>query len=169
MGFNTVVLILNDIMSDLKDSPKTVAHLLSTSYIHGKGDEHRFREVAREFAKEFGEPVPHSQALMPMPTYHADDTHYLRAGGNCLVRCATLERKKVLRRFYDHDLQKMVKREVWIEEVVLPDFEQKRLNDFYERLNKEQAAKKAARDAKKAAAAEQKALRAAKKAAKDSK
>jgi hypothetical protein len=169
MGFNTVVLILNDIMSDLKDSPKTVAHLLSNTYVHGKGDESRFRDAARSFAKEFGEPVPHPQALAPMPTYRADDTHYLRAGGNCLVRCDTLDRKKVLRRFYDHDLQKVVKREVWVEEVVVPEFEQKRLNDFYARLAKEKAEKKAARDAKKVAAAERKTLRAAKKAVKDSK
>lgn len=91
MGMNTIVLLLNDMMDSLEKSPKTAAYHLYNPPMDGR------RMVASNYNPRFAltpmfnEPVLHRQALQVMPTYHADDTHFLRAGGNELARVELAE------------------------------------------------------------------------------
>jgi hypothetical protein len=80
MGFNTVAFVLNDFSSDLLAAPKTTAELLVYGGVGGfKLDEQRQR-----FARLNKEPAPHFQAMSDVVSFHADDTHWFRAGGNSL-------------------------------------------------------------------------------------
>jgi len=81
MGFNTVAFILNDLSSELERSPKTVAHMLSHPPMSAK-DEAYYNKMYREIAHSHNEKIVHEQALRMLPTFHADFTQYLMAGGN---------------------------------------------------------------------------------------
>lgn len=92
MGFNTVALVLNDLMDEMEKCPRTVAYMLSHPPMDGRriragdfglSDEGR---GLRSIHTRFKEPMIHAQALSIMPTYHADDRHFLMAGRNDLVR-----------------------------------------------------------------------------------
>lgn len=89
MGYNTVVFLLNDFMHELEKSPKAVTYgLCHPPHEAGEAKEEgqrRWRDVVRSVAVKNGEPVPHSQALEVLPTFHADFTQWLAAGGNCLT------------------------------------------------------------------------------------
>ena len=83
MGYNTVAFLLNDLMHELERSPKAALFALThPPYGDGKG----WREQVDLVAAEAGEPRLHSQALEILPTFHADWTQFLVAGGNCIER-----------------------------------------------------------------------------------
>lgn len=86
MGFNTVAFLLNDFMHYIKDSPKTVAWMLAhpPTSKRDTADGYWWQQV-RSVAEDSGEPVPHEQMLEIMPTFHADHTAFIRAGGNCIT------------------------------------------------------------------------------------
>lgn len=112
MGFNTVAFYLNDMSHLIDESPRTAAWLLSHpphSNIERWCNERYYKESTKEFqafehyrrslAKEYNEPVLHSQALEVLPTFHADQTVFLKAGGNCIeylpfVKYTTVKGKK---------------------------------------------------------------------------
>lgn len=91
MGMNTVVLLLNDMMDSLGKSPKTVVFHLTNPPMDGR------RILASDYDPDFArtpmfnEPCLHTQALQILPTYHASDNHFLRAGGNQLARVDVAE------------------------------------------------------------------------------
>ena len=83
MGFNTVAFLLNDFMYTLEKSPHTVTDML----VHppmSEGDRQWLAEMATETARTKGEPTVDPQALLVLPTFHADHTQYYMAGGNCI-------------------------------------------------------------------------------------
>lgn len=88
MGFNTVVLVLNDHMHELEKCP----HALTFAICHPPFTD---REIELKswwsqiysVAKEHGEdPRGLRSGLVVRPTFHADDKHILIAGWNQLVR-----------------------------------------------------------------------------------
>lgn len=89
MGFNTVVLVLNDHMHELSKSPHTLTwaichppHSDSDEYL----DKFWWRHV-ESVAKDHGEDFRYFRtALTILPTFHADDKHVLIAGWNSLTR-----------------------------------------------------------------------------------
>jgi hypothetical protein len=87
MGYNTVAFILNDFSSEFEKSPKTVAWRLA--HPPHRGDEKSFPgywdKVLNSLSRDFNESRLHSQALEILPTFHANETKFLRAGGNCIV------------------------------------------------------------------------------------
>ncbi len=85
MGYNTVAFVLNDHAHELEKSPKTVAWMLSHAPLSGDRERDYMSRQVRSVAEEFQEPVPHPQALEIMPTFHADQIRYYRAGGNCMA------------------------------------------------------------------------------------
>lgn len=87
MGCNTVVFLLNDLMGSLEKSPKTVLFALTHP---PNGDARGWREQVNLAADMAGEPRLHPQALEVLPTFHADYTQFLAAGGNCIVPLAPL-------------------------------------------------------------------------------
>lgn len=95
MGFNTVAFLLNDYMYYLKESPKTVAWMLAHPPL-GKRElqDGSWREMVRSVAKENSETAPHDQVLEILPTFHADHTTFLRAGGNCISELKVLKYSK---------------------------------------------------------------------------
>lgn len=99
MGFNTVALILNDFMHELKKSP----HSLTFAICHPPNSSNEkemacwLQQVA-SVAKEHNEPYPARQlggGLKILPTFHADDKHLLIAGWNQLSRAGEKEKVTV--------------------------------------------------------------------------
>jgi hypothetical protein len=84
MGFNTVAFLLNDFMHELEKSPRTVAFALAHPPQHGAAAQAHWRTMVESVAADYGEPVPHSQALEMLPTWHADGHKFIVAGGNCV-------------------------------------------------------------------------------------
>lgn len=83
MGFNTVAFLLNDFMHSLEKSPHTVTNML----VHppmGEHDRKYHEAMAAHTANTKGEPGVDPQALLVLPTFHADQTQYFMAGGNCI-------------------------------------------------------------------------------------
>lgn len=83
MGYNTVAFVLNDFSSDIIRSPNTIAFKLANPPF-SKDDETRrdLINTVKNIAQEFKEPVPHSQALCVMPTFHSSEKNFYVAGGN---------------------------------------------------------------------------------------
>jgi hypothetical protein len=90
MGYNTVVLILNDHAHELEKSP----HALTFAVTHPPNynysdDQHmemwwkQVESVAKDHNEEFGW---FRNGLRVLPTFHADDKHVLIAGWNSLIR-----------------------------------------------------------------------------------
>lgn len=85
MGYNTVAFLLNDFMHYLKDSPYTIAFMLAHPPMGDSPTEKDFHKKTIELvARDHHEPVPHSQALEVLPTFHADCHKFFLAGGNCI-------------------------------------------------------------------------------------
>lgn len=83
MGYNTIAFLINDVIDSLNKSPKTAIWALTHPLMGEHQREHWLEEIDFH-AKEFGEPFLHPQALEILPTFHADNTLYLRAGQNCI-------------------------------------------------------------------------------------
>ncbi len=88
MGYNTVVLVLNDFMHEVMKSPHTftwaVCHPpLSDSELYIKSHWAQIELVARDHNEDVR---CIRGALKVMPTYHADDKHVLVAGWNDIIR-----------------------------------------------------------------------------------
>ncbi len=89
MGFNTVVLVLNDHMHELSKSPLTLTWAIchppssnSEEYLN----KHWWPQVM-SVAEDHGENANcFRSALQILPTFHADDKHVLLAGWNSLIR-----------------------------------------------------------------------------------
>lgn len=89
MGYNTVVLLLNDHMHELAKAP----HALTFAVTHPPhSDDHDHMEKywwpqVFSVAKDHGEDAScFRNALQVMPTFHADEKHILVAGWNSLIR-----------------------------------------------------------------------------------
>ena len=95
MGFNTVAFLLNDFMHELQKSPKTIAWMLSHPP-HGESERDRNSVLTqmRSVAEEYGEPMPHFQALEIWPTWHADGFKFFVAGHNSLAELKWVRRGK---------------------------------------------------------------------------
>ena len=89
MGFNTVAFLLNDFMHELRKSPKAVTWGLTYPPMSDGWSLNWFDQM-NQVALENNEPLIHSQALKVLPTFHADNTTYLRAGGNGITELRTL-------------------------------------------------------------------------------
>lgn len=86
MGYMTVAMLLNDAMSELAKSPKTLAHLLTFPRSPGvELLEHI--DAAVKLGKADGEnPASYfSGAIKVLPTFHADECQFLLAGHNTIV------------------------------------------------------------------------------------
>lgn len=88
MGYNTVVLLLNDQMHQMERAP----HTLTFAVTHPPMSDDPvtmsewWRDVER-VAKDHDEnPLYLRGGLVVMPTYHADEKHVLVAGWNDLIR-----------------------------------------------------------------------------------
>lgn len=87
MGYNTVVLVLNDHMHAIAKSPLTLAWAIC----HPPNslqelEKHWWPQVA-SVARGYGEdPGPLRNGITILPTFHADDKHVLVAGWNQLIR-----------------------------------------------------------------------------------
>jgi hypothetical protein len=86
MGFNTVVFICNDNLGQISKAPQSVKDLLVSPPM-GESSKKRMEspEYRRQVAERFDEPILFSDALEVLPTFHADETKFLRAGQNCIV------------------------------------------------------------------------------------
>lgn len=88
MGFNTVAFLLNDYMQMLEKAPKTATYLITHPPM-GDHESERERAWSRSMKmsqlRDNAEPHFPDQALEVLSTFHADDVHYFRAGGNCMV------------------------------------------------------------------------------------
>lgn len=97
MGFNTVVLILNDHMDSIERAPHSLAWALTHPPMSDNEREmSQWWESVAYVAKKHGEsPVALRGGLKVMPTFHADNVHYLRAGQNLIERVDPATGKKV--------------------------------------------------------------------------
>lgn len=89
MGFNTVVLLLNDHMHELYKAPHTLAFAVThpPHALNYKELEKYWWPQIMSVAREHGEDARcFRNALTVMPTFHADDKHVLIAGWNSLIR-----------------------------------------------------------------------------------
>lgn len=88
MGFNTVAMLLNDHMHVLVESPKTLAWALChPPHSHREIEERSWNQQVRSVAEEAGErPIFFGNDAHILPTFHADDVHFLYAGRNTLER-----------------------------------------------------------------------------------
>lgn len=90
MGYNSVFFALNDLADGFRKSPNGYAHLLTYAHELQRGiyDDRGARSVwehANEIAAKHGEPRLHPQALEAIACFHADETRYFMAGGNCMT------------------------------------------------------------------------------------
>jgi hypothetical protein len=86
MGYNTVAFVLNDFARDIAQAPYQAAYLLAHPPLGpGENEKWMIREMLNRIAEEHKEPRIHGQALEVLPTFHASDTQYFRAGGNCIA------------------------------------------------------------------------------------
>ncbi len=89
MGFNTVAMILNDHMNELEKAPQSLAYALCHPPMHGDKSMEMWKKHFIEKMRESGERlscVYPLGGLNILPTFHADDVHYIYAGKNSLVR-----------------------------------------------------------------------------------
>ena len=87
MGYNTIAFLLNDMMHELEKSPHAVTFALTHPPMSDHEREiHAWRYTVDLVAKDNNEPYIHTQALNVLATFHASETTYLRAGGNCIER-----------------------------------------------------------------------------------
>ncbi len=94
MGYNTLALLLNDHMHSLRESPKSVLQALTyPPHSDDKREIDMWKKHVIETAHENKEQVPLS-GVEVLPTFHADDLHFVLAGRN------SLERLTVLRHHY---------------------------------------------------------------------
>ena len=105
MGFNTVAMILNDHMHQLEQCPKSLTYALCNPPQYGEEAMERWRRYFREKMDETGE--RHScvyplGGINILPTFHADDVHFLYAGKNTLHRLEFLKFGKTRFNFKDH-------------------------------------------------------------------
>lgn len=85
MGYNTVAFLLNDLMDTLRKSPNAVVYGLSCPpHTNREEDRARWQAMINRVADEHGEPHIHGQALEVLGTFHADETKFFMAGGNCI-------------------------------------------------------------------------------------
>ncbi len=85
MGFNTVVLVLNDHMSTIRESPKTFVWA-STHPPHSLEEEEQWWKTLYHVADGYNERRLTRSALKVLPTFHADDQHYIAVGRNTIER-----------------------------------------------------------------------------------
>jgi hypothetical protein len=89
MGYNTVILLLNDQMHELEKAPHALTFAI-THPPHSDKYEHLEKywwPQVMSVAKDHGEDAScFRNALTVLPTYHADDKHILVAGWNSLIR-----------------------------------------------------------------------------------
>lgn len=89
MGFNTVVLVLNDYTNELIKSPHTLAwaicHPPHSEYDLEKNWWPQVASVARDHNEDY---TCLRTGIKVLPTFHADDKHVLIAGWNSLIRPA---------------------------------------------------------------------------------
>jgi hypothetical protein len=89
MGFNTVVLVLNDHAHELEKAPHALAFAITHpphSDNYEQMEKYWWPQVM-SVAKDHGEDARcFRNALTVMPTYHADTKHVLVAGWNSLIR-----------------------------------------------------------------------------------
>ena len=87
MGFNTVVMILNDHMHSIAKAPKSFTYGLCHPPMNGEDEQKRWVEMVRRELKSNDEPYfSPDNDINILPTFHADDAHFLYAGRNSLVR-----------------------------------------------------------------------------------
>lgn len=91
MGYNTVIMILNDQAHELAKAP----HALAFAVCHPPHSD-KYEELEKYWwpqvmsvARDHGEDVSSFRnALRVLPAFHADDKHVLIAGWNSLIRPA---------------------------------------------------------------------------------
>lgn len=89
MGFNTVAMILNDHMHELEKAPHSLAYALCNPPFYGERAIEMWRKHFRDKMEETGERISCVSplgGLNILPTFHADDVHFLYAGKNTLER-----------------------------------------------------------------------------------
>lgn len=89
MGFNTVVLVLNDFTHELAKAPHALAFAICHPPHHDSDAELEkyWWPQVMSVAKQHGEDASSFRnGLRVMPTFHADDKHVLVAGWNQLIR-----------------------------------------------------------------------------------
>lgn len=83
MGFNTVVLILNDHFTTLRESPKTLAWALTHPPMSGSEKEiDDFWSAVYQVADGYEEKRITRSALKILPTFHMDALQLIAAGKN---------------------------------------------------------------------------------------
>lgn len=86
MGYMTVALILNDAMHDLAKSPKTLAAALTYPRSRGTSLEEHLSGAVVTGKSEGEDPSSFfSGGIQVLPTFHADESQFLLAGGNTIV------------------------------------------------------------------------------------
>jgi len=88
MGFNKVAFLLNDFSHEIIEKPNQVIGKLTEHYSTLTPKQEMAVNLHR--AVEAGEELLHSQALQVFPSFHANNTKFYMAGGNC---CNELEIK----------------------------------------------------------------------------
>jgi len=92
MGYNTLVFINNDNMGEIKEAPQSIRDLIvsppmgPSSKVHQESAEYR-----GEIADHNKEPILWPDALEVLPTFHADETKFYRAGQNCIAELKVLK------------------------------------------------------------------------------
>jgi hypothetical protein len=82
MGYHSVAFMLADYASELEQSPKTTAWILSHPHHFAFVDNPN--KLAEEIAIAKGEKPLHPQALKLLKMRHADENQWLVAGGNTI-------------------------------------------------------------------------------------
>ncbi len=91
MGYNTVVMLNNDVADLLRKSPIALAYGLSHPPLSDTDEDiHRWWSAVDYQAKLNGEPPIPRSCIKILSTFHADDARYVRAGG-------VLDRLKIIR------------------------------------------------------------------------
>lgn len=91
MGYNTVAMLLNDHMDILEKSPKTLTYALTHPPMSERELKEGWSRDIRHYAEQVEEqPVHFGNGINLLPTFHADDVHFLYAGKNTLERLAVL-------------------------------------------------------------------------------
>lgn len=90
MGFNTVVMLLNDCMHEIEKAPNGLAYLLCHPPMCKSEMENYLRKHAIEKSVEHNEPSGALYGVTVMPTFHADFTKFFRAGQNDIEACEVL-------------------------------------------------------------------------------